>query len=925
MHLAPTKHHNPMDQKQPVLIFLFGILLLPSLFAQLPKDFYDQLFLDGFDFPMGIEFDERGYGYVWEKRGVVWVIDSTGKKLAEPLIDISEEVTNWKDHGLTGFALDPGFANNGRFYLLYALDLHYYDQYGTPNYDPDSTVTWQASIGRVARYEATAALELTRADTSTRKLLLGENIDNGIPLLYTFHGLGDLLTAEDGTLLISCGDATSNGGTDTGGDSHGTLVTEAIERGILRPDEDVGSYKAQYLGSYSGKILRIDGETGDGLPSNPFYDPESPRSAQSRTWAMGFRNPYRIVLRPESGSHFAEEGNPGIIYAGDVGNGAWEEIDIVTEGGQNFGWPITEGTWTSYAFYIADRPPNRLAPNPLYQAGGCDQEFFSFYDLMVRAAPNPPPAKGNPCDGTQPIPTGVYPTQEKLPAITWSNRRWNPPTRAIVPYFDEEGKVEDMPIDSSASPVSGELFDGFSSLAGVFYPEGGPFPEAYHGKYFGVDFSGWIRLFDFDENDTLHGVEPFHNAADNIIHLTINPTNGTLYYVNLDGDIRQISYGGNPPPVAVINADTLYGPGPLTVQFDATQSYDPDTRLTAYHWDFGDGTTSDEVAPRHIFESSGAGPAGYTVRLTVTDSLGLSHTAETVVSLNNTPPRVAISSFRDGDRYPLDGTSLLVLEADVSDREHSDTELEYAWQVFLHHNDHYHPEVPVDDRRTYTLISPLGCREELYWYRIKLTVTDAAGLSSTDTRRIYPYCGDSFVEFTTLKGQTTASFNELSWETTLEDSLSHFVIQRSRDFYDFETIAEIPAGLLTSTGQSYSFTDETPLRGNNIYRIKAVRRGSGYTYSNLLTLPFPAPPDVLLNPNPAGNQFQLTLRRPQSESVRFELFNANGQRLLSTNWPATPGQKLERTILTANWTDGAYFYRLLDGEREFGGRLIIQR
>ena len=38
----------------------------------------------------------------------------------------------------------------------------------------------------------------------------------------------------------------------------------------------------------------IDAETGDGLLSNPFYDVNNPRSAQSRTYSLGFRNPFRI-------------------------------------------------------------------------------------------------------------------------------------------------------------------------------------------------------------------------------------------------------------------------------------------------------------------------------------------------------------------------------------------------------------------------------------------------------------------------------------------------------------------------------------------------------------------------------------------------------------------------------------------------------
>ena len=272
-----------------ILLVVFG--MFDQMHAQLPEDFYDEIISTDFNFPMGLTFDHEGKMYVWEKEGKVQIIETSGSKLPEPLIDISEEVMNWKDHGLTGFALDPGFANNGYYYLLYAADLHYLKFYGTPEYSPDSMTINTATIGRVVRYKADPATNFTSTVEGSRKILLGETISNGIPLLYAFHGLGTLLVGEDGTLLISCGDATSNGGTDIGGDSHGTFASAAIAEGILGPDQDIGSYKSQYLGSYAGKILRIDAETGDGLSSNPFFDAENPRSPQSRTWGLGLQKP----------------------------------------------------------------------------------------------------------------------------------------------------------------------------------------------------------------------------------------------------------------------------------------------------------------------------------------------------------------------------------------------------------------------------------------------------------------------------------------------------------------------------------------------------------------------------------------------------------------------------------------------------------
>ncbi len=905
---------------RPVLTVLI-ISLLSGLSAQnLPDEFYDEKFLGPLEFPTGITFDQNGRMFVWEKSGVVYIADSTGTLFQEPLIDISEEVANWKDHGLMGFALDPEFLVNGYFYLLYALDLHYYDHYGTAAYHPDSSSLNQATIGRVTRYKADPLSNFSKALPNSRKVLLGETIDNGIPLLYEFHGLGALEIGTDGTLLISCGDATSNAGGDMGGDSLGTMVSAALERGIITPDQDVGSYRAQYLGNYNGKILRIDPETGDGLPSNPFYDPEAPRSPRSRAWAFGFRNPYRFSVRPNSGSHFPEDGRPGVLYVGDVGNGSWEELDIVEFGGQNFGWPVLEGLGANYPFYVLDAPANQMAPNPLF-GSGCDQEFYTFKDIftMLNTAGGSAPA--NPCNPNVAVEeyTVAYP-----PEILWSNARWNPPTRAIAPFFNDRGEINGAEIGTPEAGIEGEHFDGYSSLGGLFYT-GTHFPEAYRGKFLSVDFSSWIQVMEFTEDNELLRVEPFHRYARDIIHMALNPVNGKIYYVNLQGEVRRISFGGNPAPVAIIRADQYYGPSPLEVQFDGTESFDSNLPITSYHWDFGDGQTSEEHTPGHTYTSIGNGPQSFLAKLTVTDSLGASSTAEAIISLNNSPPEVQITSFRDGDRYPMDqGTTLLRLTADVMDQEHSDEELTYEWRTYVHHNAHFHPD-PVDfEHESFALISPLGCDGEEYWYRIELTVTDPEGLSTTHSQSIYPNCGGPFLEWTELEGEAASGQVNLEWTANLEDSVSHFEIQRSKDFYNFQVLDIIGAGAGAGPN-TYQFADQAPHRGQNIYRIKAVREDGAYQFSNLANVVYPKSGFIQVYPNPARGSFRIALAEAQAGSVHLELFSSAGLRLYQSTWEAEPGEPFSKKVLTQALPNGAYHYRVVNGEQEKVGKLLITR
>ena len=128
--------------------------------------------------------------------------------------------------------------------------------------------------------------------------------------------------------------------------------------------------------------------------------------------------------------------------------------------------------------------------------------------------------------------------------------------------------------------------------------------------------------------------------------------------------------------------------------------------------------------------------------LTVTDSGNLSAQATLIVSVNNTPPNVTITSPVNGTLYSPFNQTTVNLTATVSDAESSDSQLLYQWQVLLHHNDHNHGS-PVDTHHATTaVIEPTGCDGiNIYYYRILLTVTDPQGLATTREVRLYPDCG----------------------------------------------------------------------------------------------------------------------------------------------------------------------------------------
>src|SRR5258706_12142519 len=193
-----------------------------------------------------------------------------------------------------------------------------------------------ATIPRIPRYTARGSDGFRSVDPASRKVLVGESITNGFPSLYLSHGIGSLVFGTDGTLLASCGDGASQVSIDVGSAAE-TYYSQALAEKIIRPKENVGSFRAQLLDSLCGKIIRIDPETGNGIAGNPFYDPKHPRSAKSRVWSLGLRNPFRFTLRPGTGSHSRGDANPGVLYIGDVGLRTFEDLNVAAGPGLNFG------------------------------------------------------------------------------------------------------------------------------------------------------------------------------------------------------------------------------------------------------------------------------------------------------------------------------------------------------------------------------------------------------------------------------------------------------------------------------------------------------------------------------------------------------------------------------------------------------------
>jgi glucose/arabinose dehydrogenase len=577
----------------------------------------------------GVTFDASGVMYAWERSGKVWIVEND-VKLPAPLLDISDEVGAYDDYGLLGFALHPDFRQNGYVYLLYVVDHHHLARFGTAGYDPSADEYQQATIGRLTRYTARASDNFRTVDPASRTVLIGESAGTGFPLLFNTHGVGALLFGADGTLLVSCGDgaALSDAGSDP--NSH---YAQGLSEGIIRPKENIGAFRAQLVDCLNGKVLRIDPLTGDGLPGNPFFDGARPRSAASRVWALGLRNAFRMALQPGTGSPFPTNGNPGVLVVGDIGYDAWEEVSVITGPGQNFGWPIYEG-FSQPEAYVDFDPPNLDAPNPLFGAGGCAGQFFTFRDLLKESSPLPP-SWPNPCDTARQIPGSVPRFVHTRPVLDWGHNSGTGPTRAGIFSNNVAAAIE---LGTPGSPIAGPSFGGNCIIGGVFY-EGTNFPAPFRNKYFFADLDRqWIKTMAFD-GAAPTGVSHFASDVSSVVSLAIHPVTGAMYYVLFYDGVRKITYvGGNQPPVPAASASRLSGSAPLTVQFTGTGSTDPEGQPLAYSWNFGDGASPSSAAnPSHTFNAPPGVPTNFIVALTVTDDALQTATTHLTISLTVSP------------------------------------------------------------------------------------------------------------------------------------------------------------------------------------------------------------------------------------------------------------------------------------------------
>lgn len=277
---------------------------------------------------------------------------------------------------------------------------------------------------------------------------------------------------------------------------------------------------------------------------------------------------------------------------------------------------------------------------------------------------------------------------------------------------------------------------GCAITGGAFYNPNNPvFPQIYVGDYFYMDYcNNYIRRYDPD-TDTDHS---FATSIDGSSVDIETGTDGALYYISRSsGSVRRISYSTNNTP------QILEHPTNRTVGIGQSASFtcaaSGATPLN-YQWQRNSSDISGATSPTYTLPNAQLSDSGANFRCVVTNTFGnATSNNATLTVLNNQAPSAQITAPSTGTFYNAGAT--INFSGSGSDPESGALPASaLTWRVDFHHDTHSHPFMPnMSGASSGSFVIPtVGETSANVWYRIFLTATDPAGLTTTVTRDVFP-------------------------------------------------------------------------------------------------------------------------------------------------------------------------------------------
>jgi glucose/arabinose dehydrogenase len=660
------------------MLALGALVPPPTAWAQavLPDGFQETVALSGLEEPTAVRFAVDGRVFVAEKSGIVKLFDDLADQTPSIFADLRTNVFNADDRGLLALALHPGFPGVPYVYVLYTLDA---EIGGTPpRWGSAGTTSDSCPTPPGSGTDGcVVGGRLSRLEASGDVASGSEEVllENWCQQ-FPSHSIGDLAFGPDGALYVSAGEGAS------------FTIVDYGQRGFPAvnpcgdPPSGVGGPQDPPTaegGALRAQDLQTEGDpvTYDGALLR--VDPLTGNALPDNPLAGGVTLDDDRVIAYGLRNPFRIAARPGTseIWMGDVGWGRWEEIDRIGD--------ATDAIVENFGW-------------PCYE-GNLPQPGYDATNLAV-------------CEALYQTPGSVTSAQH---------------------VYRHSDRV-----------VAGDSCEpGSSAISGLAFYAGGTYPDVFDGALVFADYSRgciWAMLVDGSGDPDAGSISTLASGAAGPVDLQVGPQ-GDLFYVDIfGGTVRRISYvgGTNDPPLAVIHADTSDGPVPLSVQFDASASSDPNPGDTlTYSWDldgdevFGDATS---IAPSFTYVA----PEKTTVRLRVTDQGGLSTTSAIVITAGNTAPTATID-------FPAAGTTWNVGDTITFSGSATDTEQlvlppsALSWSLILHHcpsNCHRHP---VESFRNVAGGSFVTFdHEHPSFLELQLTATDAGGLQDTVSVFLHP-------------------------------------------------------------------------------------------------------------------------------------------------------------------------------------------